>query len=116
MNEFQKFLNAEMKNRDMSMRQFAEFVGVPGSVITRIMDQNSPTKPTVDTLAKIAIATSVDIRYIVGLVAPNGIQNVSTDAMTIMCQINRLPKDKQAVILQVIESMLTENRQTAAEQ
>ena len=115
MNEFQKFLYAEMKRRDMSMRQFAELISVAPTVISRLLDQNSPTKPSVETLAKLAKATSIGIRFIIGLVAPDGIQNVSGDSMTLLAQINRLPKDKQAVILQVIESMLSENRQAATE-
>lgn len=110
MNEFQEFIEAEMRRRDLdSYRKFAEFVNVHHGTIARIMSVSNPKLPSRGVLLKIANATGVDIRHIVGLVEPTGIKGVSADATTILAMINRLPKRKQEGLRVLIEAMLTED-------
>jgi transcriptional regulator with XRE-family HTH domain len=116
MTPFQEFIREEMRRRSIrSFRGFAEFIDIAHTTINRIMSIKNPAQPSVDVLVKISKATGVDVRYILGLIAPDGIQGVTTDSMELMAQVNRLPKNKQKIILQLIESMLTENREAETE-
>jgi transcriptional regulator with XRE-family HTH domain len=116
MTPFQEFIQEEMRRGGFkSYRAFAEHIDVAHTTMNRIMSVKDPAQPSFDVLVKIAKATGVDVRYILGLIAPDGIQGVTTDTMTMVAEINRLPKNKQKIILQLIESMLTENREAETE-
>jgi transcriptional regulator with XRE-family HTH domain len=74
-----KYIQDEMKHRDMSIRQFAELVGVTHKVIAKFrhhgIDETYNKRPVGDPslefLAKLAKATSIDICGLVALVYPN---------------------------------------------
>lgn len=109
MTPFQEFLRGEMKRRDMSMREFGVFVGVSHSTIPRLMDASDPTQPSLDFLIKLALSTQTDIRYIISLVAPEAILAIGVDSLTLLSEISKLPKHKQAIVHQLISALLEES-------
>lgn len=109
MSPFQQFIEAEMKNRKLdSLRRFAEFVGISHQTMNRLMRPTNPEMPSRRTLAKIAEATNVDIRFIVGLVEPDSIRGIATEADVLADKISRLPKRDQDAIRAMVDSMLHE--------
>jgi transcriptional regulator with XRE-family HTH domain len=109
MSPFQQFIEAEMKNRKLeSLRRFAEFVGVSHQTMNRLMKPTDPEMPSRRTLVKIAEATNIDIRYIVGLVEPEGLRGIATEAGALADKIGRLPKRDQDAIRAMVDAMLHE--------
>jgi transcriptional regulator with XRE-family HTH domain len=70
-----KFLQDEMRQRDMSNFAFAEFIGVSHTTINRFVDfgVEDVGYPSLDFLIKLARATEKDMRYIITLVAPDDV-------------------------------------------
>lgn len=65
MSEFKEFLQDEITRRGMSARQFAEFLDVAPSTVSRCIDEKNPSLPGLDFLLKIARATGVSITSLV---------------------------------------------------
>jgi transcriptional regulator with XRE-family HTH domain len=92
------FLMEEMKRREMSMRQFAEFVGVAHTTVTRAVDPVSPPPPSFDFLVKLAKATKTDIRTIAAIVAPDAVIDQSPEVLMLAERISRLTDDQRKLI------------------
>lgn len=97
------FVLAQMNMRDMSARAFADFVGVSHASINRLLayDEEPPEGyPSLDVLIKLSAATSIDLRVIVGLVAPASIKGEVGDveAMILSQEIEHLSPDARSTI------------------
>lgn len=74
-----EFIEREMTARDMSTHEFADFVGVSQSTIVRAMSYEDAPEPKLNFLAKLAVATKVDIGVLVSLIKPEA-SKISPDA------------------------------------
>lgn len=70
MNKLGDFIADELRQRNMSARQFAQHAGVSHSTITKAM-YKVPPDPTLDFLSKLARATHTDLCALVALVKPD---------------------------------------------
>lgn len=82
----------------MSARQFAEFVGVASTTITRAMDDKNAPTPSLDFLARLARATNTDICTLVALVMPDASKQISPEARLLAERISRLSPEKQEIV------------------
>ena len=95
-----EFIQAEMKMRRMSIRSFAELVGVSHKIIGKfryhginpIYNKRPVGEPSLDFLAKLAKATSVDLAALVALIHPD-VTNISPGDKILADQINALPPE-----------------------
>lgn len=98
---FRDFILDEMKKRGMkSARQFALFVGVDPTTISRAIDGRKPTVPGLDLLIKVSEATHKDIFALLALAYPEVVKSsaASPDALLMAQQIEELPQSvKDAV-------------------
>lgn len=105
MSEFKKFLQDEMERRGMtSAREFARFVDVAPSTVTRCIDEKDPAVPGLDFLIKVATATGVSITSLVAMAYPDLTITTrpSPSAQILAQQIEQLPEATQEVILAII--------------
>ncbi len=97
---FSQFVKDEMRRRDMSARQFAEFVDVAPTTITRAIDEKAPSTPGIDFIIKLANATHVSVTALVEMAYPDVAESTSPHASTriLAQQIEQLPDGlRQAV-------------------
>lgn len=104
MSEFKKYLQDEIERRGMSARQFAEFVDVAPSTVTRCIDEKNPVIPGLDFLVKLSKATGTSITSLVGIAYPDLTLTTrpSATAQIMAQQIEQLPEATQEVILAII--------------
>ncbi len=100
MSEFKKFLQDEIIRRGMSARQFAEFLDVAPSTVSRCIDEKNPLLPGLDFLLKIARATGVSITSLVAMAYPDLTITTrpSPSAQILAQQIEQLPEATQEVV------------------
>lgn len=90
-----EFIEREMTARDMSTHEFADFVGVSQSTIVRAMSYEDAPEPKLNFLAKLAVATKVDIGVLVSLIKPEA-SKISPDARLLAERIEQLsPQDRE---------------------
>lgn len=99
-----EFIAQEIRKRDMSDREFAEFVGVSNATIHRAMSPDAPT-PTLEFLQKLARKTGVDICTLVALVMPNDTQR-TPEVDLIATRVAQLPLDKREFLDDVLVGLL----------
>lgn len=104
------FLLNEMKQRDMSARSLADFMGVSHTLINRLIDSRNPTEPSLDFLLKLSKATHVSFVSLVELAYPEIIQEstLSPQARILAQQIEQLPPQAQQAITMMIRGILAE--------
>lgn len=92
------FIEEEMRQRDMSARQFAEFVGVAHTTINRAIDPTDPTTPSPEFLVKLAKATRVNLSSLIALIMPD-VETTTIDARSQVLaeKIAQLPPDKREI-------------------
>lgn len=99
-----EFINEEMRKRNMSMREFAAFMGTTHASISRALARDEDTLPTLEFLVKLAQATKVDICTIVALVVPDA-SRLDAEVLLLAQAIAKLPPDKQALVDDMILGM-----------
>lgn len=105
------FINQEMKRRDMSMRQFAEFVDVSHTTISRTLDPQEPTNPSIDFLRKLAKATGVSFLSLLALVIPEEeMVDIDTNVRVLAERIARLPEHKREMAETFLLGLLFDTR------
>lgn len=99
-NKLREFLLNEIRKRDMSVRQFAEFVGVAHSTINRMLDERGDSTPTLDSLLKISDATHTDLYSLLSIAFPDVVQKnaLSADARIIAQRIEQAPEHVRKAI------------------
>ena len=91
-----RFLQDEMNVRNLSIREFAEFVGVTHTTIVRMLSERPEVRnngPTLETILKIAAATHKDVMTLLTLAYPDqfaGVDTLSADARIIAQRLERL--------------------------
>lgn len=97
-NSLKEFIEGEMRRRDMSARQFAEFVGVAHTTINRAIDPSEATTPSPDFLVKLARATKINLSSLIALIMPE-VETTRVDARSQMLaeRIAQLPADKREI-------------------
>lgn len=103
-NPFRDFLKDEMFRREMSARQFAEFVDVAPTTITRAIDEREPTTPGMDFLLKLASATHVELSTLVEMAYPEMANSTkaSPSARILAQQIEELPNGVRDTVLAIV--------------
>lgn len=104
-----EFIMSQLKERDMSMRRFAQFIGVSSTTISNALNPNKNIMPGTDFLTKLADATNTDIGVIVSMAFPE-LTSLDTATMLLAIQIKELPEAQQATIRQLMKGMLMEHR------
>lgn len=91
------FINDEMRRRQMSQRQFADFVGVSHQTISRALDLHAPPEPSLDFLYKLAKSTGTDCCTLFLLIYPD-LSSLSPRARLLAQQIDSLPAELQDIL------------------
>lgn len=99
----QQFMLAEMQKRNMSMRQFADLLGVSHSTLSRFLDNRDRTKPSFDMLVSLARITD-NPDALAALVFPNltGKMESSSTAHWVAQNFDDLPEVLQRAIVAII--------------
>lgn len=103
-NAFRDFLKSEIGRRQMSATEFARFVGVNTTTITRAIDEHSPKSPGLDFLLKLSKATHTSIATLIELAFPDvAEETASTPSSRILAQrIEQLPEGVRETIEAII--------------
>lgn len=96
MNKLGEFIAAQLHDRDMSARQFADLVKVNHSTITKAMYKEPPI-PSMEFLLKLSKATNTSLITIISLAFPNENLDVDLDARTLAERIMQLPPEKREI-------------------
>ena len=91
-----KFIAEEIRRRQMSDREFARFVGVSSSTISRTLSEEAP-KPTIEFLEKLSKATNVSVGSLLALILPESHADIDPEARILAERIANLPEDKRAI-------------------
>jgi hypothetical protein len=106
---FRDFILDEMQKRGMkSARQFALFIGVDPTTISRAIDAQKPTKPGLDLLIKIAESTKTDMSALFAIAYPDvTIQTAASPDALIMAQsIEKLPQSTKDAVRALIRGQV----------
>lgn len=97
-----EFVLSEMHRRDMSARQFAEFVGVAHGTINKCVN-GVEGSPSIDFLIRLARATKTDLSTILALIAPELVHTeVDPKVMILAKRLAGLPDNVQQVIRDLV--------------
>ncbi len=109
MTELQEFVSNEMKRRGMSMREFADFVGVSHVTISRVLDPSrAEYQGDIEFLVKLSKATKVSITSIVALAYPAlATETKDISAQVLAEQIQQLPDAMREAVLAIIRGAPT---------
>lgn len=108
------FVLGEIDSRRVSLREFADMVGVSHSTLSRLI--NKPDSPiSFELLTKLAAATKTDIGIIARLAAPH-VAVGGVDIERLASRISRLPADKRRVVDMVIAGAFFERSDKSGEQ
>lgn len=96
------FIEQQLRERSMSAREFARFVGVSSSTISRAMAHDNTSEPSLTFLSKLANATNTDLCTLVELIVPNSRGNINPQIIRIAERIDKLPVSAQELLDSVI--------------
>lgn len=94
------WLLEEIQQRQMSVREFGRYAGVPHSTLNKILNADNTDEdayPSLATLVKLSRATGTDICTLVAFVAPERTLR-DADAMALANRIMNLPPDGRAIV------------------
>lgn len=105
----QKFIIEDMTRRKMSLREYADFLGVTHPTVSRYAhDEHKEVQW--DFLLKLSRATRTDIGYLARLAAPDvAFENVP-DTNLIAERINQLPLTYRKTIIDMVEALLAQQQ------
>lgn len=107
------FIQAEIKRRSLSIRQFADLVGVTHPIIAKFKYHGIKEKhggrsigePSLDFLAKLAIATGTDLCTLVALIHPDA--TIADPRAGLMnARIAKLTPDKLKIFDAFLEGLM----------
>lgn len=103
-NAFREFLAMEIKKRELTAREFSRLIGVAHTTVSRTLDRSKPAKtPSLEFLAKLAIATNTDIRSLAALLVPTATR--ADQLRTMFAELaSQLPAEDQQVLLRIIKA------------
>lgn len=118
MNELKAFLQSELKRRDISMRQFADMVGVSHATISRLVAPDTEeVNVSLEFLLKLSKTTGTPLTLLIKMVDPE--VPVETGALSasgyLMAQrIESLPDDIRAIVTDDTASIAHVNKRAGA--
>jgi transcriptional regulator with XRE-family HTH domain len=91
-----EFINQEMRKRDMSVREFADFIGVTHPTILKFRDHGQTEhvgNPSIDFLIKLARQTNTNLTVLLALAFPDAASLLNVDPSTLILsqRIQQLP-------------------------
>lgn len=101
-----EFIERQLQERSMSAREFARFVGVSSSTISRAMSFESNSDPSMEFLIKLSRATATDICEIIYLIYPDDRPNRRPEVVRMADEIATLPPNMQELIDSLIVGMV----------
>lgn len=106
-NEFRGFLIDEMQKRQMSAREFASFVEVAATTITRAIDERNPKAPGLDFILKLSKATRISVLTLIELAYPDVVQEtaISPSAKVLAQRIEQLPDNLQEAVAAILRGV-----------
>lgn len=110
----QQFILDEIRQRDMSAREFARYVGVSSATILRAISDDPP-EPTLKFLSKLSTATGVDICTLV-LMVTGGDPAPDLDAEVIAQRIETLSPELRELVKSFIFGVLLTNRDQSTDE
>lgn len=105
---FRKFLITEMDKRRLSVRGFAELIGVSHTTIVYALGYKNKVRiPSLDFLIKLAVKTNTDICTIAALLAPYATRKNAL-ASLVASAASQLPVERQNILLDIIRGWAIE--------
>jgi len=101
-----EFIERQLQERSMSAREFARFVGVASSTISRAMSYDKSSDPSIEFLMKLSRATATDICEIIYLIYPDTRPNRRPEVTRLADEIATLPPNMQELIDSLIVGMV----------
>lgn len=92
-----RWLLEEIQRREMSVREFARFVGLTHGTLNNLLNARHTSPPTIETLSRLARATKVDLCTLVAFVAPD-LTDDSGRVRLMVDRISRLPPAQQEIV------------------
>ncbi len=101
MNRIAEYVDREIKRREISIRGFAELLGLHHNTVIRYLNGE---EPTLDFLVKLAKATGADLIALIDLAYPGIIDQNRPSARAILYaqQLDQLPDEVREVIFKMI--------------
>lgn len=109
MQQLSGFIVDDMQRRKMSLREYAEFLGVTHPTVSRYVN-GEHKEIQWGFLVALSRATKIDIGYFARLAAPEvAFENVP-DTHIIAERINQLPTPYRKTIIDMVEALLTQQQ------
>lgn len=101
-----QFIEFEMKRREMGVREFARFIGVSPSAISKHTNRAHEITPSIEFLVNLAEKTETDLMSILAMAFPAiaDKMTISPRAMILAQRLDNLPKAAQDMILAFVIS------------
>lgn len=101
-----EFVLRQMRERDMSARQFSDYIGVSNTTINRTLDSRYEHTPSMDFLLKLADKTGTSIIAVIELAFPEVSERtgISPEALILAQRLDRLPEGVRDFILKAVLS------------
>jgi transcriptional regulator with XRE-family HTH domain len=107
MNELRDFVESQLKQRSISMRDFARLMGVSHGSISRLLDRSKPEiGVSLDLLLKLSKATETPLNQILRMAFPGleiEAEELSASAELMAQRFNDLPAHVQKTILAIMD-------------
>lgn len=91
-----EFIEGQIKNRHMTEREFARFVGVSNSTISRARGDDAP-EPSLEFLVKLSKATGHSLLSVLKLAFPDADLAIDEQSVMLAERIAHLPPDKREI-------------------
>ncbi len=93
----------------MSVRQFANFIGVSHTTILNVLEMSDSDRPSFEFLVRLAKATNIDIRELAAMAAPDLVNTTgSASAAVLSARIQRLNDEQKKIIDRLIAGFTLE--------
>jgi transcriptional regulator with XRE-family HTH domain len=102
-----EFILAELKNKNISLREFARRVGVSSTAIVKATSDDPP-EPTMDMMVKISRVTEVSVTALVAMCVPDDVV-ADADALALAEQIKNLPPEKREMVEALVRGYLSKS-------
>lgn len=98
---FRELILLQTKARKMSLREFADFIGVASSTVIRAVDERNPTRPGLDFMLAFSKHTKIPIDQVITIAYPEFVaeqERLSADAELLAQRIKKLPEEKRRLL------------------
>jgi transcriptional regulator with XRE-family HTH domain len=95
--DFREFVLSELRRLDISIRELARRADLGSATLVRLLDEQKPRTPDLETLEKIAKATGHPLLTLVRLVKPDA-NDVDPEALVMARRIQALPDATRKVL------------------